>query len=192
MAKLVDVTIFCEDIAHERFVEALVRRVAKEQGCLVRIRTVSGSGGHGRVLRELQAVQRALEADLLVVAIDANCKRWNKARGEIEAKLDASRFLAQVVACPDPHIERWYLADPEALKKTLNVSYTLGKRKCERDRYKQHLRTALEKGGHTVTLGGAEFASEIVEALDLFRAAKNEPSFGHFVDALRAAVRRFT
>ena len=40
-----------------------------------------------------------------------------------------------------------------------------------------------------MTLGGAEFAEEIITAADLFRAGKNEPSLKHFVDELRGLMR---
>jgi hypothetical protein len=40
-----------------------------------------------------------------------------------------------------------------------------------------------------VTLGGIEFAEEIVECMDLYRAGKDEPSLKHFIDELRSALR---
>ena len=40
-----------------------------------------------------------------------------------------------------------------------------------------------------ITLGGAEFADDIVEHMDLFVAGKNEPSLKHFWDEVKALMR---
>lgn len=181
--------VFCEDVAHERLLDALLRRVAGELRRPVEVRTVSGRGGHGRALAELRAFQRLATADLLVIGIDANCQVWNAARAEIEAAVDRRRFAAHAIACPDPHVERWYLSDPEGFRGAFGVSFAPERRKCDRDRYKQALRGALEQAGHLVTLGGAEFAHEIVAAMDLSRAARKEPSLKHFLEGLRSGLR---
>jgi hypothetical protein len=188
---IVQAEVFCEDVTHERFLDALVRRLGAEEGVSVRMRLGCGRGGHGRVMQELTAYLRTApaSADLLVVAIDANCARWNKARSDIEAVIDPSRFPRRVVACPDPHVERWLMADPASLAQALGVKVAPGRRKCERDRYEDMLRRALRAAGYRVTLGGAEFAGEIAEQMDLFRAAKAEPSLGHCIDGLRQALR---
>ena len=34
-----------------------------------------------------------------------------------------------------------------------------------------------------------EFAPDLIEAMDLYRAGKNQRSLGHFVEGLRAALR---
>jgi hypothetical protein len=190
MSDAFKVAIFCEDIAHERFLDSMVSRCARESARKAHIRTVSARGGHGRAINELKAFQSTREpANLLIVAIDSNCKGWTQARADIEAEIDQQRFPSSAVACPDLHVERWYLADPQGLKESLNVRVTLEKRKCERERYKNQLVEALEEAGHSVLLSGAEFASEIVDAMDLYRAGKNEPSLKHFLDQLTAALR---
>jgi hypothetical protein len=188
------VHLFAEDLAHERFLSALLERIAAEEGVEILIATGNARGGHGRALDELKTHQRAILAgdimpDLLVVAIDANCDRWTKMRDDILNLIDARAFPAHVPAVPDPHVERWYLADPSALQTALETTVALTRRKCERDVYKQALVTALRAAGHPVTLGGAEFAEEIITAADLFRAGKNEPSLKHFVDELRGLMR---
>ena len=43
---------------------------------------------------------------------------------------------------------------------------------------------------HPVTLGGVEFALELVEAMDLYRAGRNDPSLKAFLDDFRAILRR--
>jgi hypothetical protein len=190
MAEPVEVVIFCEDVAQECFAEALVRRLAREVGCSVHLRSVSARGGHGMALAELRAFQTTGQAGLLVVVIDGNCEGWHRKREQIASAIDTQRCAASAIGCPDPHIERWYLADPTGIHTSLGAKVTREKAKCERDRYKRVLTEAIKDAGHTVTLGGAEFAQEIVDGMDLYKAGKNEPSLGSLIDELRAAIKR--
>ena len=57
---------------------------------------------------------------------------------------------------------------------------------------RSRLATAVRQGGHPVTLGGIEFAREIVESLDCFRAGKNDKSLKSFLDDLRGDLRRMS
>ncbi len=188
------VDLFAEDVAHERLVDSLLQRVATEERRTLHLRGGSAKGGHGRALDELDLYQRARRAeaapDILVIAVDANCSPWATARRRVIAHVDASRFPNYVAACPDPHVERWYLADPPSLHRALGVHVTGRRRKCQRDVYKRQLVDALRAADHPVVLGGAEFAPEIVEAMDFFRASRSEPSLKHFLSGLRAAIRR--
>lgn len=187
------VRLFVEDIAHERFLDALVRRISREEEVKSRILTGSGKGGASRAFEELKLFQRAIRnrelPDLLVVAIDTNCHGWNQRHKEVLKQVDVQLFPHCVVACPDPHVERWYLADPPSLVEKLGVKTVLSKRKCRRDLYKNVLRQVLRDAGHVLTLGGVEFADEIVSSMDFFRASKNEPSLKHCIDELRSALR---
>lgn len=192
MTEALVVDFFVEDTAHNRFLTALVRRLSAERGVLVEVRARSARGRRAVVMSELQAAQRSHEGerpDLLVVGVDANCRGWDAVRKDTLRYVDTGFCARQVVACPDPHVERWYLADPVALKKALDVSAALPAVKCERDLYKQLLLNALRAAGHNVTLGGAEFADEIVEAMELFRAGKNDASLKHCIDDLSAALK---
>lgn len=67
----------------------------------------------------------------------------------------------------------------------------VGRKKCERHRYKTVLARAIVEAGHPPTLGGIEFAREIVEAMDLYRAGRAEASLKHFVDVAIARLRAF-
>jgi hypothetical protein len=192
------VALFAEDAAHEKFVSALVKKVGFEMGIAPRVQVSSARGGHGRALAELALYQKiraaggartAAPIDVLVVAIDANCAGWNRARTEIAGKIDGRFFPTHAIACPDPHIERWFLADPRALNHALGASATVTERKCDRGEYKRALAETLRGAGHVLALGGIEFAEEIVTAMDLYAAGKNEPSLKHFIDDLRAAFR---
>jgi hypothetical protein len=190
MAEPVEVEIFCEDVVQERFVEALIRRLAREATCSVHSRSVSARGGRGKAMDELRTFQKTRQAGLLVVVIDGNCEGWNQKRNKIASAIDQQRCAASTIGRPDPHIERWYLADPKGIHTSLGAQVTREKAKCERDRYKRALTEALKNARHTVTLEGVEFAQEIVDAMDLYEAGKNEPSLGSLIDELRAAIKR--
>ena len=66
---------------------------------------------------------------------------------------------------------------------------SVGRRKCERNHYKRLLADAVRRGDHPPTLGGIEFATELVDAMDLYRAGKDDSSLRTFVDAFRAKLR---
>ena len=51
---------------------------------------------------------------------------------------------------------------------------------------------AIAQGGHPATLGGVEFAPELVEAMDLYRAGRNDSSLKAFIDDFRAKLRQPT
>lgn len=190
------IDLFAEDQAHEEFLKALISRVCGEQGVRARIRVRSARGGHGRALEEVGIFQEAVAKglaglavpDVLVVAVDANCAPFARAHRQIENSIRRDLFPQVAIACPDPHIERWYVADPAAVGQAVGRTPTVGRKKCDRDYYKDVLRTTIERGGVPVTLGGIEFAAEIVAHMDLFRAGRNDRSLKHFLDSLLAAV----
>lgn len=196
MGEPIVVDLFVEDRAHEEFIRAMVERLAAEERRGVTVRVRSARGGHGRALTELGLYQRGVRVggmtapDLLVVAIDANCKRLAQARKEIEAQIDSALKDRTIIACPDPHIERWYLADPESFARVVGVRPTVGRKKCERDRYKAILSRAIVEAGHPPTLGGIEFAREIVESMDAYRGGKTERTLRDFMQDARNAIRR--
>lgn len=130
------------------------------------------------------------EPDVLVVGIDANCATWHQARRLVVETLAPRLRDRAAVACPDPHIERWFMADPVSFEQVLGRRPKLGARKCERDHYKRILSRTVREAGHPAVLGGLEFAEEIVGAMDLYRAGKSEKSLRHFVDKTKALMTR--
>lgn len=196
MNRLLVVDLFVEDRAHEELLRPLVERAASEAGVGVSVRVRSARGGHGRALEEFRLYQRLVERDatpapppdLVVVGIDGNCTTFARKRQEV---VDATQpgFADRVVAaCPDPHVERWYLADPDSFHDVVGHRPTLGKKKCARDHYKKLLADAVRSGGHLPTLGGVEFAREIAAGIDWYRAGKNDKSFKAFIDDLRGKL----
>jgi hypothetical protein len=188
MSEVIQTDLFAEDYGHEALIKPLLERLASEQGKEIRVQVRSARGGHGRALSELELYQASVVKgvielpDLLVVAIDANCKSYNTTRTEIRDKLHVAIANRAIYACPDPHIERWFLADSTAFCKAVGPISDLPKQKCERDVYKQALAKAIADTGQLTTLGGLEFGPEIALAMNFYRAGKADNSLKHFLD----------
>lgn len=150
---------FLEDIGQERFLKALVNRVAQDMGLAfrkLRHEVRNATGGLDAALGELRRFLRDVNHErerpfaLLVVAIDGDCRGYRERRDEIRAIVEESGYPGPVMcAVPDPHIERWYLADPRGLQQVLEVGSVpaVPAYKCERGRYKQALRDAIRQTG---------------------------------------------
>ena len=200
MSNQVVVDIFVEDHAHEELLKPLLTRIAREEHIEVWPRIRSARGGHGRAIAEFKLYQRVvvqstlsnMSADLVVVAIDGNCSTFADARRRIQDATDQTLRDRLVIACPDPHIERWYVADPQSFETIVGHRPRVGSKKCVRDHYKQVLADAIQRAGHPVMLGGIEFASELVESMDLYRAGRKDSSLKAFLDDLRAKLRQVT
>jgi hypothetical protein len=198
MSGTVVTDLFAEDQAHEEVVGGLIRRVARDRGLVIDLRIRRSRGGHGRAISELVLYQRSVRSglahltvpDLLVVAIDANCRRFAAARKEIEQALDDELRGLAAIACPDPHVEKWCVADPESFGSIVGVLPRSPRRKCARDVYKKVLAEAVSKAGHVPTLGGIEFAAELADGMDLYRAGRADRSLKAFLGELSARLKR--
>lgn len=194
---MTEIPLFVEDTAHRLVVGALVERVARERNTEIELDYRNASGGHGRVAssfsryaRDLRR-QRGSPPDFAVVATDANCKGWNERAGEFRRAAEPTFLSGRVVfAIPDPHIERWLLLDGAAFHAAVGRGCNAPDRKCGRDEYKQRLVEAIVAAGKPAGPGGLEFAEPIVSNMDIQRAARDDRSFGRFIDDLDAAFRR--
>ena len=146
------ISLFVEDSGHRLFLEALLHRLSRQHGLLIETDFLSARGGHGKVLGELKNYMHTLQSDesdlpdILIIAIDGNCKGFQGRKQEIEQLLKG--FARQVIyAIPDPHIERWLLLDSAAFKKVLGRGCSAPTQKCERDLYKRLLRDAIRQAG---------------------------------------------
>ncbi|MBN1829822.1 MAG: DUF4276 family protein [Deltaproteobacteria bacterium] len=198
MSKRIVADLFAEDRAHEEFLKAMLARIVSQEGKSMELRIRSARGGHGRAITEFSVYQKSVlkaessfivRPDIIFVAIDANCESFNYARRGIKAKIESQFQDRTVVACPDPHIERWYLADPESFARVVGVRPKIGRKKCERGFYKAILSKAVVDAGYPPTLGGVEFAREIVEHMDLYHAGKTENSLNHFLNDAIAQIK---
>ena len=127
--------------------------------------------------------------DLLVAAIDANCESFASAQKIIQDALREPFSGRTIKATPNPYIEMWFLADLEAFHQVVGTTPSFKAEKCERDYYKDVLAQAVVEAGHPPTLGGIEFARELVEALDYYRAARAVSSLKHFLDEAKARIK---
>ncbi len=189
-----EISLFCEDRAHEEFIKALVNRIAKEQNIDFDLNPRVSRGGHGSVMTELKLFQMTIfkknevPPDLIIVAIDSNCQRHNETVKNIYNQMKKPLKYRLAAACPDPYIERWFVVDPESFAATIGIQPELTKEKCERGFYKNILRQAIRKAGHPLLLDGIEFARDIVNNMDFYRAGKNDSSLKLFLDELRALL----
>jgi len=194
---------FLEDVGQETFIVALVERIAQQAGLATDDLSHdprSTVGGRGRAVAELHRflhdVTHEYERpfDILVVAIDGNCQSYTGKRKEIKRVVQQTGYPGPVVCIvPDPHIERWYLADARALAQVVGAKIhpKVPTYKCERGRYKGALRDALLQAGIVAPLGGAEYGADVAAALDLYTVGKADAGFKHSVDDLRAALSTF-
>ncbi len=194
----VAVDIFAEDRAQEVFVDALLGRIAREENVALSVQTRSAKGGGPRALSEFRAYQVLLEKgvvrgavpDLVVVVIDGNCATPTRKRDEIREATRPGLINRVVAGCPNPHVERWFLGDPDSFHEVVGHRPVVGPEKCERQHYKRLLREAIRRGQGVAPLEGVEFALELVEAMDLYRAGKLDSSLRAFVEELRAKFRQ--
>ena len=187
-----EVALFGEDVGHQEIVGALVKCVARDLGVRVRQDWRSATGGRPRLVGEyrryLACLPRELgkRPDFIVVATDANCMGLSNREEEITGASET--WTGEIVtAIPDPHIERWLLLDGAAFKMVVGRGCQAPDLKCDRDRYKDHLIDAILEAGVTPSFGGIEYASGIVEQMDLQRASQDR-SFRRFVESLRQAL----
>lgn len=192
------VVVFCEDRGHEVVVGELCRRVGAELGVPLDLTTPVARGGFGNVTSELRAFQRGLQSgavasgvpDVLVVAADTNCKGRER-RDEVASLVDGAVVPRSVLACPDPHVEKWLMADPSSFRDVVGLAPPSLPQKCERSRYKHALADVVSRSGTLLLLGDPlELAPDIVARMDLRRAASTDDSLGSFLDDLRRELRR--
>lgn len=191
-----EIVIFVEDHAHHQFLAALLSRLAGEYHIEPRLTWRNVRRGHGAVIHELRQYLRDLQRgmpgmpDLLLVATDANCKGMNgrvKEIGEVTATIP----IPIICAVPDPHIERWFLLDSAAFKAVFGRGCKAPDQKCERARYKKALIEAILDSGLVPSLGGMEFADDIVKAMDIQRVGQSDPSLGRLLGELQALFRKW-
>lgn len=160
----------------------------------------SASGGRPEVVSQLRRYLRDVARagfpshDIIVVAMDGNCLGFNEVRNGIIKLVDRIKYPGSVVcAVPDPHIERWYLSDPENLAKALGSDRipNVPSYKCERSLYKEKLSQTLASIRVKAPLGGTEYGGEIAEAINLFQAGQNVPSLRQFVEDFSGTAAHF-
>jgi hypothetical protein len=195
---MVDLLLFAEDDAQEKFVGALIQRIARELECPARLRVRSSRGGFAVVLRELKSFSKACERraeitpDVVVAAVDANCTGLKDRYERVQSCVDDILRHRLVIAVADPHVERWFLVDGAAFRAVLGHGCQAPDQKCEKDRYKLLLIKAIRDAQVEPLLGGIEYAEDLAKHMDLKRAATADPALGQFVASLRAKLQELT
>ncbi len=194
------VAFFLEDSAREAIIPPLFGRLAAEAQWSEKqldLRVLSARGGASlRAFRGFlkDARQRGhLNADLLIVGVDANCKGFT-ARRDLVLKIAgrSTTYPAVIAAIPDPHVERWYLLDTSALGKAAGttIAACVPAYKCEKGHYKTLLRAAFAGSGIIPPLGGLEFGPLVAQHMDLFAAAKQDHGLADYIEKVRAWLKR--
>ncbi|MGD0520372.1 MAG: hypothetical protein ABSA48_03865 [Terracidiphilus sp.] len=195
---MISLLLFCEDSFHEAFVLPFVRRVAQEAGIDVRCKIRTARGGLPKMAGELESflqdveIMKETRPDALIIVADGNCKSVAGRRKEFSNQKIISQLGDQVVyAIPNPHIERWMMVDPQAFKKVFGTGcQALPATKCVKGEYKRILREEFSKADFVPALGGREYAAEIVEAMDLDRASREDDAFSDCVKSFRSLMNR--
>lgn len=192
-----DIALFVEDEAHRIFLSALMNRTASEHKIETNLIWGNALRGHGAVVREFKIYLRDLRqdranlADLVIVATDANCKGHNERLRELRDSI-REVSIPIIYAVPDPHIERWLLLDSAAFKSVFGSGCPPPDFKCERARYKKMLMEAIMATGVVPSLGGIEFAKDLVTAMDLERIARIDNSFAKLYNELNTVFQQWS
>jgi len=189
-----EITLFCEDSFHEKFVGKLLNRFGADYGVDIAPKFLSSQGGLPRMQYEFKQFLRDLSRqreplpDSIIVVVDANCLGHNERKAEMNNVVNPYPQFHQIVsyAIPDPHIERWMLVDPIAFRTVFGRGCTLPALKCAKDEYKRLLRSEIRQTGIEAPLGGEEFAEDIVTEMNLAQVEAREPSLGLFLKNLKA------
>ena len=195
---MAEITLFCEDSFHEKFIGAMLRRFGDDYSVGITSRYRSSRGGLPRMHQEFKEFLRDVARqgqpfpDSIVVVVDANCEGYNERKKRMDGVLAHYPTFQHVVlyAIPDPHIERWMLVDPKAFQAVFGRGCTLPATKCAKDEYKKLLRREIRESGIEAPLGGEEFAEDIVMAMNLAQVEAREPSLGRFLQSLKAQFKR--
>jgi hypothetical protein len=195
-----EVSLFGEDAGHEAVMKALLARLSGDYQVQIRVRTLSATGGITRVHHEFSvylndiARGKVSTPDMIVIATDSNCKGYNERRQEIQKVVDPYPALSALVvfAIPDPHVERWLLADAAAFRAVLGRGCNLPQHKCQKDYYKQLLVREVQEAKVKPILGGLEYAEDIINAMNLIAVEGSEPSLQRLLRELKARFNQWS
>jgi len=189
-----------EDVAQEAFIRSIVQRIAEEEGIGGFSSDVRCARGGYRAIGEFRSFveeyARLLWAPnrMLVVARDSNCMKYNQRLKEMKAPLTDSGLGSDdrvVFALPDPHIERWYVADQRAFNEVIgpNTAPPMPRKKCGKNSWKSILQKSLMDAGIKSRSGGSEYGGSIAAVVNTDDLGKADSSFKKFADSLRRAFK---
>ena len=187
--------LFAEDFGHEKYLTALIKRVASSADIECKLVNISVRGGHGKVLTELNQYLRDKKANFdlnyLTVAVDANKRGRNETIRAIDSIAEKHQLKDYIIhAVPEPHIERWMMIDGAAFKQVFGRGCDAPDQQFGKDRYKKLLLDAIRAAGTDPLLGGMEFADDIAKNISL-QIRSNSDDLADFLGELESALRRF-
>jgi len=189
------VVLICEDIGHEYIIAPIVNRICNEYDITISIRVVKCSGS--RIYQTLDVFLSHIRSgeetapDLMIVAVDANCKGYNQRREQLQNHITADLSFSVIHAIPDPHIERWLLIDSHAFRVVLGKGCDAPDQKCDRDRYKVKLTEAILNADVIPLIGGLEHAEDIVREMNFTVMDHHDTSFHHFLTDLNTVLNQW-
>jgi hypothetical protein len=199
MAAKYIIAYFLEDIGQEAIIPPLVRRLIREAGkpaetfehLILNARGGRSISSYQNFLADAKR-RKHLPADLLIVGSDGNCKGFATRRDEIKAVVANPPYPIVVTAVPDPHVERWYLLDPSALSSAAGIPKipALPAHKCDKNYYKQLLRSAFYDSPIIPPLGGTEYGPLVADEMDLYAAGKADHGLAEFVGGVKSWLKR--
>lgn len=188
------VVFLLEDVAQEALIPYLVRRLIVEQQKNLEdydLRVLySRGGGSIRAFKDfIKGVKKRKtpKADVLIVGSDGNCNGFAKRRDQLNNSAKGVPYPVVITAIPDPHIERWYLLDSQALSDAAGVPVqaTPPAAKCDKGHYKKLLKNAFAQHNLFPPLGGAEYGPNIAETIDLYAAGVADHALRDFLEQVR-------
>jgi hypothetical protein len=187
--------LFAEDFGHEKFLTALIKRIAASADIECKLVKISVRGGHGKVLTELNQYLRDKKASFdlhyLTVAVDANKRGRNETIREIDSIAEKHQLKDYIIhAVPEPHIERWMMIDGAAFKQVFGRGCDAPDQEFGKARYKKLLLERIQDAGIDPFLGGMEFADDIATNINL-QIRNNNRDLADFLDELESALRNF-
>lgn len=129
----------------------------------------------GRAMTALKSWEKALRArsqprgDALLVLIDANSTGCRAMRRQIEVTVDDALHPTVIIGCPDPHVEVWCTADPEAFQSLFSVPVPQPPARSGGLIYKQWLSSALEEGGVPVLTDPMAIYLDLLPKMDIVK-----------------------
>lgn len=183
--KPLTVGIIAEDNSDVDAAKILIRRIANQDN--IGIKRFVGQGC-GRIKRKCQAWARNLKlrgCKYLIVLHDLDRNELQQLQSELDKAISPSPISPYLICIPIEEMEAWWLTDPQAIKKALNLTGALriSGRPQDIKSPKEHIGYLVKKcSNKTKVYLNTEHNSTIAKHLDLGKARLGCDSFIPFYD----------
>ncbi len=193
------IVFFLEDTAQEAFIRAMVERLIRDESKNINdydLQVLSARGG-GSIRAYKDFLKHAKrrnyqDADCLIVGSDGNCNGFTKRKQQLTKASNNLTHPTIITAVPDPHIERWYILDSQALARAAGVTVQVVSPtvKCDKNHYKNLLKKVFTDQNIVPPLGGAEYGELVANEMDIYNAGVTDHSLKDFIDQVKSWLRR--